>query len=171
MLRLLSSKAQERNDFWKPSKTCHVGTHWIALDKYSPMSTHMSGFQWFFRIVFGDTGTKGCKFRSMKNTRLVNLLFVVGCSVVGSVGCICGVNRMSDTDKATGRRIAKSSRPNCLFGAMLCGESFYAKVVCWTEICPRHVLPSPSSWVLTLAPLPQKATTAHLRDLNLHPFS
>ena len=27
MLRLLSSKAQERKDFYKLSKPCHVGTH------------------------------------------------------------------------------------------------------------------------------------------------
>ena len=34
MLRLLSSKAQRRKDFWKPSKTCHVGILWIALAVY-----------------------------------------------------------------------------------------------------------------------------------------
>ena len=27
MLQLLSSQAQSRNDFWKPSKPCHVGIH------------------------------------------------------------------------------------------------------------------------------------------------
>ena len=48
MLRLLSSKAQGCNFFWKPSKPCHVGIHWIALDDYSQMSTHMPGFQSFF---------------------------------------------------------------------------------------------------------------------------
>ena len=45
MLRLLSSKAQTRKYFWKPSKPCHVGIHWIALGEYSQMSTHVSGFQ------------------------------------------------------------------------------------------------------------------------------
>ena len=50
MLMLLSYKAQERKFFWKPSKICHVATHWIALTKYSPMSNHMPGFQWFLRI-------------------------------------------------------------------------------------------------------------------------
>ena len=50
MLRLLSPNAQERKDFWKPSKPCHVGIHWKALAEYSQMSTHMPGFQWFFRI-------------------------------------------------------------------------------------------------------------------------
>ena len=50
MLRLRSSNAQERKDFWKPPKPCHVCTHWIALNEYSRMSTHMPGFQCFFRI-------------------------------------------------------------------------------------------------------------------------
>ena len=31
--------------FLKPSKPCHVGIHWIALDEYSQMSTHMPGFR------------------------------------------------------------------------------------------------------------------------------
>ena len=31
MLRLLSSKAQGRKDFWKPSKPCHIGICWKAL--------------------------------------------------------------------------------------------------------------------------------------------
>ena len=30
--------------FVKTSKTCHVGTHLIALTEYSQMSTHMPGF-------------------------------------------------------------------------------------------------------------------------------
>ena len=34
MLRLLSSEAQGRKDFWKPSKPSHVGIHWIALAEY-----------------------------------------------------------------------------------------------------------------------------------------
>ena len=50
MLRLLLSKAQERKEFWKPSKPCHVGIHWIALAEYSQESTHLPGFQSFFRI-------------------------------------------------------------------------------------------------------------------------
>ena len=28
----------------------HVGTHWIVLPEYFQMSTHMSGFQSFFRF-------------------------------------------------------------------------------------------------------------------------
>ena len=50
MLRLFSSKAQGRKDFRKPSKPCHVGIHWIALAEYSQMSTHVPGFQSFFRF-------------------------------------------------------------------------------------------------------------------------
>ena len=48
MMRLLSSKAQGRKDFWKPSKPCHVDIHWIALAEFSQMSTNMLGFQSFF---------------------------------------------------------------------------------------------------------------------------
>ena len=47
MLRLLSFKAQGCKDLWKPSKSCHVGIHWIALAENSQMSTHMPGFQSF----------------------------------------------------------------------------------------------------------------------------
>ena len=31
-------------------KPCHVGIHWIALTEYSQMSTHMQGFQSFFKF-------------------------------------------------------------------------------------------------------------------------
>ena len=47
MLRLLSSKAQRRKYFWKPSEPCLVGTHWNALAECSHMSTHLPGFQSF----------------------------------------------------------------------------------------------------------------------------
>ena len=50
MLRLVSCKVQERKDFWKSSKPCHVGTHWITLTETFHMSTHMLVFQWFLRI-------------------------------------------------------------------------------------------------------------------------
>ena len=36
--------------FRKPSKAYHVGIHWIALAEYSQMSTHVPGFQTFFRF-------------------------------------------------------------------------------------------------------------------------
>ena len=36
--------------FWKPSKHCHVGIHWIALTECSHISTNVSGFQSFFQI-------------------------------------------------------------------------------------------------------------------------
>ena len=50
MLRLLLSEAHGRKDFCKPSKPRHVGTHWIVLTEYSYMSTHLPGFQSFFRF-------------------------------------------------------------------------------------------------------------------------
>ena len=50
MLKLLSSKAQGCEDFWKPSKPCHVGIHKIALFEHSQMSTHVPRCQSFFRF-------------------------------------------------------------------------------------------------------------------------
>ena len=50
MLRLLLPKAQWCKDFWKPSKPCHVGIHWIALTEYSQMSTHLPEFRSFLRF-------------------------------------------------------------------------------------------------------------------------
>ena len=47
---LLSSKAQECKDLWKPSKPCCVGIYSIALAEYSQMSTHVPGFQSLFRF-------------------------------------------------------------------------------------------------------------------------
>ena len=52
MLRLLLSKAPKYKDFWKTSKPCHVGIHWIALTEYSEMSTHVQGFQSIFSVFF-----------------------------------------------------------------------------------------------------------------------
>ena len=49
MLRLISSKAQERKDFCQPAKPYLVGIHLIALAKFSQMSTHLPGFQSFFK--------------------------------------------------------------------------------------------------------------------------
>ena len=55
MLRLLLSKSQGPKDFWKTFKLCHAGNHWIAhmkpLIEYSQMSTHLPGFQSFFRFL------------------------------------------------------------------------------------------------------------------------
>ena len=53
VLRLLSSKAQDGNVFWKLCITCHDRIHWIALTKYSQMSTstRVPGFQ-SFRCYF-----------------------------------------------------------------------------------------------------------------------
>ena len=54
MLRLLLSEAQGCKDFWKPSKTCHVGIRQKALTEYSQMSTHMPGLQPFFQVFFAS---------------------------------------------------------------------------------------------------------------------
>ena len=51
MLRLLSSKAQGRKDFRKPSKPCRVGIHWIALTVCFQMSTHVPRLQSFFSFL------------------------------------------------------------------------------------------------------------------------
>ena len=51
ILRLLSSKAQTRNDFEKTSKPCRVGIQLIALAEYSQMSTHIPGFQLFLMFL------------------------------------------------------------------------------------------------------------------------
>ena len=47
---VFKSEAHKCKDFWKRPKTCHVGIHWIALAEYSQMSTHVPGFQSFFRF-------------------------------------------------------------------------------------------------------------------------
>ena len=51
MLRLLSSKTKECKDFCKASQPCHVGIHRIPLAECSQMSTHVTVFQSFFRIL------------------------------------------------------------------------------------------------------------------------
>ena len=50
MPRLLLSKSEGYKDFGKRSKSCHVGILRIALAEYSQMSTHVPGFQSFFRF-------------------------------------------------------------------------------------------------------------------------
>ena len=52
MLRLLSSKAQERKYFWKLSKPCQIGIHWKALTEHSQKSTHVPGFQSIYFSFF-----------------------------------------------------------------------------------------------------------------------
>ena len=52
MLRLLSSKAQGHKDFFKPSKSCHVGIHWKDLTGHSQMSTNVHGFYRLFSFVY-----------------------------------------------------------------------------------------------------------------------
>ena len=45
-ISILSTRTQI---FRRPSKPCYVGIHWIALTDHSQMSTHIPGFQSFFR--------------------------------------------------------------------------------------------------------------------------
>ena len=45
-----SIKAQERKDFLKPSKPCHIDIHCKVLAEYPQISTHVPGFHSFFRI-------------------------------------------------------------------------------------------------------------------------
>ena len=45
MLRLLLTRVQGCKELSKPSKPCHVGIHWKALDEFSQRSTHLTGFQ------------------------------------------------------------------------------------------------------------------------------
>ena len=49
MLKLILPKAKELKDFGKPSIPCHDGIHLNALKEYYQMSTHVPGFQSFFR--------------------------------------------------------------------------------------------------------------------------
>ena len=80
MLRLLSSKPQGRQDFWKPSKPCHVGIHWTALPEYSQMNTHVPGFQSFFRIFASFCIGQNSYQQQGVNDTQYTLLYVVRCS-------------------------------------------------------------------------------------------
>ena len=50
MLRLTFVQRTRMQRFLESSKPCHVGIHWIALAEYSQTSTHVPGFQLFFRF-------------------------------------------------------------------------------------------------------------------------
>ena len=54
MLRLLSPKAQGREDFWKPSKPFHVGIHWLTLAEYSQICQGFIHFQVFASFYNGQ---------------------------------------------------------------------------------------------------------------------
>ena len=73
MLRLLSSKAQGRKDFWKPSKPSHVGIHPKALTEYSQMSTHMQSFQSFLRFF---TSFCNCQISQQQYKGYVNAVLM-----------------------------------------------------------------------------------------------
>ena len=56
--RWVSSSAQEHKDLWKPSKPCHVGTHWKALAEFSQIRvpicqgfSDFSGFLHYFLLA------------------------------------------------------------------------------------------------------------------------
>ena len=50
MLRILLSMAEKCKNLWKPLKPCRVGIHWKGLTECFQMSTHLPGFQSFFRF-------------------------------------------------------------------------------------------------------------------------
>ena len=52
MRKLLSAKAKGCKDLQKPSKSCHIGIHWIALAEYSQMSTHLPGLSDFSGFLY-----------------------------------------------------------------------------------------------------------------------
>ena len=76
MLMLLSSKAQGCKDWL--SKTCHVGIHWKALAEYSQMSTHVPGFQSFFRF-FASIGLAKLTTSSI---RVNHMVFEMGLGMI-----------------------------------------------------------------------------------------
>ena len=68
--------------FWEKntSKPCHVGNHWIALTECSQMSTHVPGFQSFFRFLHHFVMAKLA-------TSSLRLKFQLCASLVGYVQC------------------------------------------------------------------------------------
>ena len=83
MLRLLSPKAQGRKDFRKPSKPSHVSVQRVALAEDSQMSTHVPGFQSFFRFLHHFLLAK-LATASIRVNHLV--LFVLSCHHCVSTG-------------------------------------------------------------------------------------
>ena len=65
ILRLLSPKAKEPKDFWKPSKPCHVGIHWIALTfRWEPMCQSFRFFLGFWpHFVLGNLATSSIRVK------------------------------------------------------------------------------------------------------------
>ena len=58
------------HNLWKASKPCHVGIHWIALHEYSQMSTHLPGFQSFFRFLYHFVLAKSANSIRVKDVRV-----------------------------------------------------------------------------------------------------
>ena len=64
MLKLLRPKHKNAMIFWKTSKPCHVGIHWIALAEHSHMSTHVPVFQSFSGVfAFAKLATSSISLR------------------------------------------------------------------------------------------------------------
>ena len=63
------SKSQGHKDFWKPSKSCHVGIHWKALAEDFQMSTHLPWFQSFsvflYHFVLAKLATTSIRVNSV----------------------------------------------------------------------------------------------------------
>ena len=86
MQRLLSSKAQDCKDFWKPSKPYHVGIHWIGPAEHSQMSTHVPGFWLFFRFLHHFVLAKLATSSIKVKTALYNYL-LFACQLVTNYSC------------------------------------------------------------------------------------
>ena len=46
---------QSTRTFWKPSKPCNVGIHWIAIAEYYQMSTMCQGFSHSLKVFFASS--------------------------------------------------------------------------------------------------------------------
>ena len=82
VLRILSSKAQGREDVWKPFKPCHTCIYWKALTEYSQMSTNLSRFESFFSILHHfamvKLATSSIRVKKGNDTSLWIITYVFG---------------------------------------------------------------------------------------------
>ena len=58
-------KHKDAKIFSKRSKPCHVCIHWIALTKYSQLSTHLPGFQHFSFFVLTKLATNNKRVKDV----------------------------------------------------------------------------------------------------------
>ena len=70
----------------KSSKPCHVGIYWIALAKYSRMSTHLPGlqsFSWFLHhFVTAKLATSSIRYNRGKNILVRTRRFTLMVSIL-----------------------------------------------------------------------------------------